>query len=142
MKDAEAKVAQLPRRDGASYRAEQCRSSHAAACRDYLGAFQGSGQPRGERSQGFDGRDALKNGADLDTLPDVVASPLIQRLREQKVALKSQIADLSTTLLAGPSAHKALKSQFADIDAQIRQEARKVLEEPRECGRHRPSPRG
>lgn len=73
-------------------------------------------------------RDALKNGADVDTLPDVVASPLIQRLREQKGQLKSQIADLSTTLLDGHPRIKALKSQLADLDAQIRQEARKVLE--------------
>lgn len=72
--------------------------------------------------------DALKNGADLDTLPDVVASPLIQRLREQKVALKSQIADLSTTLLPGHPRIRALKSQLADLDTQIRQEARKVLQ--------------
>lgn len=73
-------------------------------------------------------RAALKEGADLDTLPDVAASPLIQRLREQKVQLKSQIADLSTTLLDGHPRIKALKSQLADINAQIKVEARKVLE--------------
>lgn len=73
-------------------------------------------------------RDALKSGTDLDTLPDVVASPLIQRLREEKVQIKSQIADLSTTLLDGHPRIRALKSQLSDLDVQIRQEARKVLE--------------
>lgn len=73
-------------------------------------------------------RDALKSGTDLDTLPDVVSSPLIQRLREEKVQIKSQIADLSTTLLDGHPRIKALKSQLSDLDVQIRQEARKVLE--------------
>src|SRR5690606_30273256 len=42
--------------------------------------------------------------------------------------LRAQIADLSTTLLSNHPRIRALQSQLADLDAQIRSEARKVLE--------------
>jgi uncharacterized protein involved in exopolysaccharide biosynthesis/Mrp family chromosome partitioning ATPase len=72
-------------------------------------------------------RDALKNGAALDTMPEVLSSALIQRLRERQVQLKADIADLSTTLLDGHPKIKALRSQLADLDRQIRVEAEKVM---------------
>jgi exopolysaccharide transport family protein len=72
-------------------------------------------------------RAALKNGASLDSLPDVLSSTLIQRLRERQVQLKADIADLSTTLLDNHPRIRALRSQLSDLDAQIRNEAEKVL---------------
>jgi len=57
----------------------------------------------------------------------VLSSSLIQRLREQQVQLRSTIADLSTTLLDNHPRIRALKSQLADLDGQIRSEAQKVL---------------
>ena len=72
-------------------------------------------------------RAALKSGASLDSMPEVMSSGLIQRLRETQVQLKAQIADLSTSLLSGHPRIRALNSQLADLDAQIRNEAQKVL---------------
>ena len=54
-------------------------------------------------------RAALKSGASLDALPDVLSSGLIQRLRERQVQLKADIADLSTTLLDSHPRLRALE---------------------------------
>jgi len=70
---------------------------------------------------------ALDRGASIDTLPDVVQSQLIGRLREREIALNSEIADLSTTLLPGHPRIRGLRSQLQDLSRQIRDEARKVL---------------
>lgn len=70
---------------------------------------------------------ALDNGTSLDSIPDVLESPLIQRLRERQVQLNADIADLSTTLLGNHPRIKALKSQLVDLDRQIAAEARKLL---------------
>jgi uncharacterized protein involved in exopolysaccharide biosynthesis len=43
-------------------------------------------------------REAINNGGSLAAMPDVLASPLIQKLRERQVQLNTDIADLSTTL--------------------------------------------
>lgn len=73
-------------------------------------------------------RQAINNGGSLDALPDVLASPLIQKLRERQVQLNTDIADLSTTLLEGHPNIKSARSQLADLDAQIIAEARKILQ--------------
>jgi exopolysaccharide transport family protein len=72
-------------------------------------------------------RRALQNGGSLDTVPEVLSSDLIQRLRERQVELRSNIADLSTTLLGNHPRIRALKSQLTDLDAQIRSEAQKIM---------------
>ncbi len=72
-------------------------------------------------------REALKSGGSLDSLPEVLSSNLIQRLRERQVQLRSEIADLSTTLLENHPRIRSLRSQLADLDNQIRAEAEKVL---------------
>lgn len=72
-------------------------------------------------------RKALAGDGSLDAFPEVLSSNLIQRLREQRVQLKSSIADLSTTLLDNHPRIRALKAQLADLDTQIRNEAQKVL---------------
>jgi len=73
-------------------------------------------------------RAALERGAALESLPAVLDSGLIQRLRERQVELRAQIADLSTTLLSNHPRIRALQSQLSDLDSQIEAEARKVLE--------------
>ncbi len=70
---------------------------------------------------------ALDSGISPDSLPDVLESPLIQRLRERQVQLNADIADLSTTLLENHPRIKALRSQLVDLDHQIATEARKLL---------------
>jgi uncharacterized protein involved in exopolysaccharide biosynthesis/Mrp family chromosome partitioning ATPase len=71
---------------------------------------------------------ALDGRSSLSAVPDVLASGLMQRLRERQVQLKSQIADLSTTLLPDHPRMKALRAQLSDLDVQIKNEARKILQ--------------
>ncbi|AZN99364.1 chain-length determining protein [Mesorhizobium sp. M9A.F.Ca.ET.002.03.1.2] len=72
-------------------------------------------------------RRALQNGGSLDAVPEVLSSELIQRLRERQVELNANIADLSTSLLDNHPRIRALKSQLADLDRQIRNEAEKIM---------------
>jgi uncharacterized protein involved in exopolysaccharide biosynthesis/Mrp family chromosome partitioning ATPase len=72
-------------------------------------------------------RAALAGGRSVDTLTDIVGSPMIQRLKESQASLQAQIADLSTALLDGHPRLKGLKSQLEGIRAQIRAETRKIL---------------
>ncbi|MGX5841389.1 GumC family protein [Mesorhizobium sp. ArgA1] len=72
-------------------------------------------------------RQALQNGGSLDAVPEVLSSDLIQRLRERQIELRTNIADLSTTLLDNHPRLRALRSQLADLDGQIRIEAQKIM---------------
>lgn len=72
-------------------------------------------------------RAVLQSGASLDSLPEVLSSQLIQRLREREVQLRADIADISTTLLDNHPRIRAARSQLADLDRQIRAEAENVL---------------
>lgn len=72
-------------------------------------------------------RKALQSGGSLDSFPEVQASAAIQRLRDREGQIKSDIADLSTTLLENHPRIRSLRSQLADIDRQIRSEAQNVL---------------
>jgi exopolysaccharide transport family protein len=73
-------------------------------------------------------RAVLESGTSIDALPDVVASGLIQRLRERQVQLQSEIAELSTTMLDGHPRIKALRSQLENLQKQIGSETRNILE--------------
>lgn len=70
---------------------------------------------------------ALDSGTSVDTLPDVIASPIVARLTEQRANLMARQADLSTTLLPGHPRMQALQSQIGGLEAQIRDQARNVL---------------
>lgn len=70
-------------------------------------------------------RAALKSGT-LDEATSVLQSPLIQRLRERQVTLKSQLSELSTTLLSGHPRVQRLKSQVNTLNSQIESEALKI----------------
>lgn len=73
-------------------------------------------------------RNALTNGRGVDTLANVVGSPLIQQLRQQEIAVQAQLAQLSTTLMDRHPQIRALKSQLRELDRRIDSESRKVLE--------------
>lgn len=73
-------------------------------------------------------RQALESGRALDSVPEVLASPIVQRLRESEVQLNAEIAELSTTLLDNHPRLRGLRSQLADLSNRIREEARNVLE--------------
>jgi uncharacterized protein involved in exopolysaccharide biosynthesis/Mrp family chromosome partitioning ATPase len=67
-------------------------------------------------------RDMLKSGDPIES-SDVLNSELIRRLSEQRVTLRAQLAEQSSTLLDNHPRIKELKAQIADLDGQIKQEA-------------------
>ena len=71
-------------------------------------------------------RELLKSGKPIEA-GDVTNSELIRRLVEQRVALKAQLAEQSSTLLPQHPRIKELSAQIADLDSQIRGEAEKLV---------------
>lgn len=72
-------------------------------------------------------RAAIKSGASLDAIPEVIDSNLIQRLREREADIRAQISDLSTTLLPTHPRLRALNSQVDDFEIQIRSAANNIM---------------
>jgi polysaccharide biosynthesis transport protein len=70
-------------------------------------------------------REMLQGGKPIEA-SDVLNSELIRRLSEQRVTLRAQLAEQSSTLLDGHPRIKELKAQLAVLDTQIRDEASKV----------------
>ncbi|MCJ8508425.1 exopolysaccharide transport family protein [Rhizobium lemnae] len=70
---------------------------------------------------------ALDAGTGYDTLNDVIASPMIQRLKETEANLQAQIADLSISMMDGHPRLRGLKAQLTGIRQQIQTETRKIL---------------
>jgi len=90
-----------------------------------LGRIRGERANAEARAEGV--RNALASGRPLDTFPDVVGSPTIQRLKENETTIRSQISDLSSSLLEGHPRIRALRNQLSGIERQIQEETRKVL---------------
>src|SRR5215510_9852485 len=67
-------------------------------------------------------RGALRSGASVE-FADIINSELMRRLSEQRVTLRAQLAEQSSTLLDQHPRIKELKAQIADLDRQIRAEA-------------------
>ncbi len=67
-------------------------------------------------------RDMLRSGQPIES-SDILNSELIRRLAEQRVTLRAQLAEQSSTLLDNHPRIKELKAQIADLDNQIRAEA-------------------
>src|ERR1700742_1208364 len=67
-------------------------------------------------------RDVLKRGAPVEYF-EMINSELIRRLNEQRVTLRAQLAEQSSTLLDAHPRIKELRAQIADLDKQIRIEA-------------------
>jgi polysaccharide biosynthesis transport protein len=63
-------------------------------------------------------REMLKSGQPIES-SDIVNSELIRRLSEQRVTLRAQLAEQSSTLLDNHPRIKELKAQIADLDHQI-----------------------
>ena len=70
-------------------------------------------------------RDLLRTGKSLESA-DIVNSELIRRLAEQRVTLRAQLAEQSSTLLEGHPRIKELKAQIADLDGATRAEAERL----------------
>ena len=67
----------------------------------------------------------LESGKPIEA-SEVLNSELIRRLSEQRVTLRAQLAEQSSTLLDGHPRIKELKAQLGDLDRQLREEAGKV----------------
>jgi polysaccharide biosynthesis transport protein len=70
-------------------------------------------------------REMLQSGKPIEA-SEVLNSELMRRLSEQRVTLRAQLAEQSSTLLDNHPRIKELKAQLADLDHQIRDEAGKV----------------
>src|SRR6202140_49409 len=70
-------------------------------------------------------REMLQSGKPIEA-SEVLNSELIRRLSEQRVTLRGQLAEQSSTLLDNHPRIKELKAQLADLDHQIRDEAAKI----------------
>jgi succinoglycan biosynthesis transport protein ExoP len=70
-------------------------------------------------------REMLKSGDPIES-SDILNSELIRRLSEQRVTLRAQLAEQSSTLLGNHPRIKELKAQIADLDGQIRKEAETI----------------
>jgi succinoglycan biosynthesis transport protein ExoP len=67
-------------------------------------------------------RDALKAGVPIE-FSEIVNSELLRRLSEQRVTLRAQLAEQSSTLLGQHPRIKELRAQIADLEGQMRGEA-------------------
>src|SRR3984885_10645833 len=70
-------------------------------------------------------REMLQTGKPIEA-SEVLNSELIRRLSEQRVTLRAQLAEQSSTLLDNHPRIKELKAQLPDLDRQIRDEASKI----------------
>jgi succinoglycan biosynthesis transport protein ExoP len=70
-------------------------------------------------------KEMLQSGKPIEA-SEVLNSELIRRLSEQRVTLRAQLAEQSSTLLDGHPRIKELKAQLGDLDHQLREEAGKV----------------
>jgi uncharacterized protein involved in exopolysaccharide biosynthesis/Mrp family chromosome partitioning ATPase len=70
-------------------------------------------------------REMLQSGKPIEA-SEVVNSELMRRLSEQRVTLRAQLAEQSSTLLGNHPRIKELKAQLNDLDGQIRDEAAKI----------------
>src|ERR1700756_836984 len=70
-------------------------------------------------------REMLQGGKPIEA-SEVLNSELMRRLSEQRVTLRAQLAEQSSTLLDNHPRIKELKAQLADLDRQIRDEAGKI----------------
>lgn len=70
-------------------------------------------------------RGMLQTGKSIEA-SEVLNSELIRRLSEQRVTLRAQLAEQSSTLLDRHPRIRELKAQLADLDRQLREEADKI----------------
>ena len=84
-------------------------------------------------------REMLQSGKPIEA-SEVLNSELIRRLSEQRVTLRAQLAEQSSTLLDGHPRIKELKAQLADLDRQIARGGGQGLALARERCAHRRRP--
>ena len=125
--EAEQKVAEyraqhglLPTNGGSNFPTQQLNDISAELTR-----VRGEKANAEARAQAV--RNALSSGEASDTLPDIMNSQSMQRLKGTESGLQSQISDLSTSLLNNHPRLRSLRAQLTDIKTQIRAETQKIL---------------
>jgi polysaccharide biosynthesis transport protein len=83
-------------------------------------------------------REMLQSGKPIEA-SEVLNSELIRRLSEQRVTLRAQLAEQSSTLLDNHPRIKELRAQLTDLDQQIRDEAAKLSRSLENDARRRPA---
>jgi len=71
-------------------------------------------------------RDLMNSGKSIDSA-DIANTDTMRRLIEQRIAVRAQLAEQSTTLLDQHPRIKELKSQVAEVDRQIQVEGERLL---------------
>src|SRR5690606_17699478 len=71
-------------------------------------------------------RDMLRSGRPAE-YGEIINSELIRRLNEQRVTLRAQLAEQSSTLLGNHPRIRELRAQIADLERQIRGEAERLV---------------
>lgn len=72
-------------------------------------------------------RAAMRAGNRVEAIPEVLAAPMVQRLRERQIQIEADIADLSASLLDNHPRMRALRAQLDETGRQLRTETQKVL---------------
>ncbi len=72
-------------------------------------------------------RQLLSSQGSVDSSSEVLASPVIQRLKEQRTEAARAVAELSATYLANHPRMIAAQNQRANVDRQFRSEALKIV---------------
>jgi Mrp family chromosome partitioning ATPase len=70
-------------------------------------------------------REALRSGAPVE-FSDIINSELLRRLSEQRVTLRAQLAEQSSTLLDQHPRIKELRAQIGDLERMMRSEAERL----------------
>lgn len=70
--------------------------------------------------------DAMASGMRIDAISDVLAAPLVQRLRERQAQIEADLADLSASLLGNHPRIRALRAQLNETERQMRVEVENV----------------
>ncbi|KRR11829.1 GumC family protein [Bradyrhizobium valentinum] len=70
-------------------------------------------------------KEMLQSGRPIEA-SEMLNSESIRRMSEQRVTLRAQLAEQSSTLLDGHPRIKELKAQLGDLDRQLREEASKI----------------
>jgi uncharacterized protein involved in exopolysaccharide biosynthesis/Mrp family chromosome partitioning ATPase len=72
-------------------------------------------------------REAMAGNGSIETMPAVLASPMVQRLRESQARIEAELADLSASLLENHPRMRALRAQGEETARQLRAETARVL---------------
>jgi polysaccharide biosynthesis transport protein len=73
-------------------------------------------------------RELLGQGRPIDSIQDVRDSVVIQQLSQTKATLQGELAERSATLLAQHPTIRSLRAQIAEIEDQIKAEARRMAD--------------